>query len=113
MTGVQTCALPISLQVDAQVARAGGEVDDRAVLGKPEHSNGPTPQADVEAEGHDAVDEVVARGDLVEHVLHSSSLFVAVKQALGIPRRPGASTFSSHEQRLRPQHAFGADRGAW
>ena len=104
---------PCVSKIDAHVARSTRQVEHDAVLWQTECLEGNLPPAHVEPERHDAVDEVVARGNLVEHVLHCSALCVSLQEALGVPRGAVVSAIPSHEGRLRPEHAFGADRGAW
>jgi len=65
-------------EVDAHVTRATRQVEDDASFRQSERSEGDLPPTHVEPEGHDAVDEVIARGDLVEHVLHGSTLRVSL-----------------------------------
>lgn len=74
-----------SLQVDAQVTGARSEVDDGAVLRKSELAHGAAPPACVESEGHDPIDEVVSRGDGVEHVADRSDLLVALREGVAVP----------------------------
>ena len=74
-----------ALQVDAQVAGAGGEVDHRAALGQGEHAHRLAPPAHVEPERHDPVDEVVAGSDRVEHLADGGDLLLALGQGVAIP----------------------------
>ena len=67
-------------QLAAQVARPAGQVEHRGSPQQGERPHGPPPPADVHAERHDAVDQVVARGDGIEHVLHRPDLVVALGQ---------------------------------
>ena len=72
-------------EIDAQVARAGGEVDDRGARGKGQEAHGLAAPAHVQPKRHDAVHEVVARGDGVEHLADRLHLVVALGQLLGVP----------------------------
>ena len=66
---------PRSAEVRGQVAGAARQVDhDRARAAVPARADGPAAPPDVHAEGHDAVDQVVAGGDHVEHRLHRAGL---------------------------------------
>ena len=100
-------------QIDAHVASATSEVEDDTAFGKAERSQGDLSPAHVESEGHDPIHEVVSRRDLVEHVLHGGALFVSLEEAVGVPRWAAMFVIPRHEGRLRPAHAFSADRGAW
>ena len=64
----------------SRIAAAGGQA---------ERAHGPAPPAHVEAERHDPVDEVVARGDGVEHVAHGGALLVALRQRVAVPAGGG------------------------
>ena len=77
---------PARVEVDAQVAGAAGEVDHRAARRQGEQLHGLAPPAHVEAERHDPVDEVVPRGDGVEHLPNGCDLVVALRQRLAVPR---------------------------
>lgn len=54
--------------------------------------HGQSPPPDVESERHDAIDEVVAGGDSVEHLLHGNGLLRARRQLFGVPTAPGRFT---------------------
>ena len=85
-------AVPGAGEVDAQVAGAAGQVEHAAAGGRAERAHGPAPPAHVEAERHDPVDEVVARGDGVEHVAHGGALLVALGQRVAVPAGGGRSS---------------------
>ena len=74
-------------EVDAQVARAAGQVEHPAARRQAELPNGAPSPAHVEAERHDPVDQVVARRDGVEHLAHGGPLLVALRQRVAVPAR--------------------------
>ena len=65
-------------QVGAQVASTSREVDHRATGWQCQRLNGPAPPTDVEAEGHNSIDHVVARCDCIEHLANGLFLLGAL-----------------------------------
>ena len=92
-------------EVDAQVAGAARQVEDTAAGRQFERAHGPPAPPHVEAERHDAVDEVVPRRDGVEHVAHGADLVVALGQRFAIPRcrlRSGSHDREARARRRQP-----------
>ena len=76
--------------------------------GRSRERDGPAPPAHVEAERHDPVDEVVARGDGVEHLAHGGALLVALRQRVAVPAggcRHRRQAMADRRRRRRPTTA--------
>ena len=89
-------------ELAAQVAGAPGEVEHDRAAGQRELVDGAPPPADVHPERHDAVHEVVARGDGVEHRPHRGGLLLALGQwrvTARDARRPHAIRARSERRR--------------
>ena len=74
-------------QLAAEVAGAAGQVEHDRPRARAAAAHRPPPPADVHAERHDPVDEVVARRDGVEHRPDRLHLVVALGQVLRVDRQ--------------------------
>ena len=81
----ETC----STQVDTQVSGSTCEIENRASRREPEFPDGKSTPPHVEAEGHDAVHQVVSRCNGVEHRANCAHLVVAFRKALRVPGSSG------------------------
>lgn len=78
---LESCAT----EIDAQVSSSTGEVEDRAARCEPQFLDGETAPSNIETKSHDAVHQVVARCDGVEHRAYRAYLVVTFREALGVP----------------------------
>jgi hypothetical protein len=69
---------PGMCQVVAEVARPAGDVEHGRAGREPQGADGLPAPADVQAEGHDPVDQVVPRRDPVEHRPHRPRLVLTL-----------------------------------
>ncbi len=70
-------------QLPTEVTGATGQVHDRRTDGQAERAHGATPPTNVHPEGHDAIDEVVARRDGIEHRAYRRHLRLALREGVG------------------------------
>ncbi len=73
-------------EVDTQIAGARGEVEHGRSGRQAQVAHGAPPPTHVEPERHDPVDEVVARGDRIEHLANRLLLLVTLRQRVAVPR---------------------------
>ena len=94
-------------EVDAQIARAAGEVEHAASGRERQQAHCLAAPANVEPKRHDAVDHVVAAGNGVEHLANGNDLVVALGQCVCIPRgfrhRVQVTTERVAQHALKPQ----------
>ncbi len=67
-------------ELAAKISGAGSEINQQRALGQLERIDGPATPSNVEAEGHDAIDQVVARSDGVEHRLDRRALLFPLRE---------------------------------
>ena len=75
-------------QLATEVSGAGCQIEDEIIGAEQEGIEGSPAPPNVEAKGHDAIDQVVAGRDGVEHGLHGGALGLPLGQ-WGIEARQG------------------------
>ena len=87
-------------QLDAQIPGATRQVRNEGAWREAKFAHCPFAPSDVESEGHQAIDEVVARGDGVEHLAYGHDLGITLGKLLRIPTSTEVLPFR-HVARLR------------
>jgi hypothetical protein len=89
-------------EIDAEIPGARGEIEHGGPGRKGEIADRPSAPPDVEAEGHDPIDEVVSRRDRVEHLADGALFLGALRERVSVPERRavGGSAGFRHAGRL-------------